>query len=120
MVLRDIYLKIEQIAFYNPVDPEPKSAPPRHYQRDCGRNHGHDDGTIPPSEVAARAVPALIYREYLDSAYHIAKPDKIVVADVNEPLYYSRVPGTVIYAHPGDRLHIHVLNGGVLPVSVHD
>jgi hypothetical protein len=65
---RHVYLKIEQIASYNPVNPEPKPAPLRIYQRDCGRNHGHDDGTIPSSEVAARAVPALIYREYLDSA----------------------------------------------------
>jgi len=116
---RHIYLKIEQIASYNPVNPEPKPAPPRLYQRDCGRNHGHDDGTIPPSEVAARAVSALIYREYLDSAYHIPKPDKIVTADINEPLYYSRVPGTVIYAHPGDRLLIHVLNGDTDPHSFH-
>ncbi len=119
MATRDIYLKIEQIASYNPVNPEPKPAPPRLYQRDCGRNHGHDDGTIPASEVAARAVSALIYREYLDSAYQIPKPDKIVVADINEPLYYSRVPGTVIYAHPGDRLHIHVLNGDTDPHSFH-
>jgi plastocyanin len=119
MADRHVYLKIEQIASYNPVNPEPKPAPPRLYQRDCGRNHGHDDGTIPPSEVAARAVPALIYREYLDSAYQIPKPDKIVVADVNEPLYYSRVPGTVIYAHPGDRLLIHVLNGDTDPHSFH-
>lgn len=74
---------------------------------------------IPASEVAARAVPALIYREYLDSAYHIPKPDKIVAADINEPLYYSRVPGTVIYAHPGDRLHIHVLNSDTDPHSFH-
>ena len=119
MADRHVYLKIEQIALYNPVNPEPKPAPPRLYKRDCGRNHGHDDGTIPPSEVAARAVSALIYREYLDSAYQIPKPDKIVAADVNEPLYYSRVPGTVIYAHPGDRLLIHVLNGDTDPHSFH-
>jgi plastocyanin len=119
MADRQVYLRIEEIASYNPVNPEPKPRPPRLYQRDCGRNHGHDDGTIPSSEVAARAVPALIYREYLDSAYHIPKPDKIVVADINEPVYYSRVPGTVVYAHPGDRLHIHVLNGDTDPHSFH-
>ena len=89
---RHVYLKIEQIASYNPVNPEPKPAPPRAYKRDCMRNPGHDDGTIPPSEVSARALSALIYREYLDSAYHFPKPDKLVIADVNEPLYYSRVP----------------------------
>src|SRR5258708_5291116 len=114
---RHIYLKIEQIASYNPVNPEPKPAPPRLYQRDCGRNHGHDDGTIPLSEVAARAVSALIYREYLDSAYHIPKPDKIVTADINEPLFSSGGPGTVIYAHPGAGLLIRVLNGDIDPPS---
>src|SRR5258708_40022887 len=95
---RHIYLKIEQIASYNPVNFEPKPGPPRLYQRDCGRNHGHDDGTMPLSELAARAVSALIYREYLDSAYHIPTPDKSVTSDINEPLYYSLVPATVIYA----------------------
>ena len=116
---RHVYLKIEQIASYNPVNPEPKPAPPRAYQRDCMRNPGHDDGAIPPSEVSARALSAIIYREYLDSAYLIPKPDKLVIADINEPLFYSRVPGTVIYAHPGDRLLIHVLNGDTAPHSFH-
>jgi hypothetical protein len=69
MADRHVYLRIEEIASYNPVNPEPKPRPPRLYQRDCARNHGHDDGSIPPTEVAARAVPALIYQEYLDSAY---------------------------------------------------
>ena len=119
MAIHNIFLKIEEIASYNPVNPEPKPAPPRAYQRDCMRNPGHDDGTIPTSEVSARAVPALIYREYLDSAYLIPKPDKLVIADINEPLYYSRVPGTVIYAHPGDRLIIHVLNSDTDPHSFH-
>ena len=119
MAIRNIYLKIEQIASYNPVNPEPKPAAPRQYKRDCMRNPGHDDGTIPDPEVKARSLPALIYREYLDPGYLIPKPDKIVPADINEPLYYSRVPGTVIYAHPGDRLHIHVLNGDSDPHSFH-
>jgi FtsP/CotA-like multicopper oxidase with cupredoxin domain len=119
MPTRHIYLKIEEIVSYNPVNPEPKPTPPRQYKRDCMRNPGHDDGTIPDSEVAARAVSALIYREYLDPTYAIPKPDKIVLADINEPSYYSRVPGTVIYAHPGDRLHIHVFNGDSEPHSFH-
>ena len=119
MPTRHIYLKIEQIAGYNPVNPEPKPAPPRAYRRDCMRNPGHEDGTLPDTEVAARALAALVYREYLDPSYHIPKPDKIVPADINEPLYYARVPGTVIYAHPGDRLHIHVLNGDSEPHSFH-
>jgi plastocyanin len=119
MATRNIYLKIEEIANYNPVSPEPKPAPPRAYQRDCMRNPGHDDGTIPPSEVSARALSAVIYREYLDSAYLFPKPDKLAIADINEPLFYSRVPGTVIYAHPDDRLVIHVLNGDTDPHSFH-
>src|SRR5260370_41078656 len=117
MADRQVNLRIEEIASYNPVNPEPKPRPPRLYQRDCGRNHGHDDGTIPSSEVAARAVSAPIYREYLGSAYHIPKPDKIGVADINEPVYYPRVPGTVCYAHPGHRFHIHALNGDTAPHS---
>lgn len=119
MADRHVYLKIEEIASYNPVNPEPKPAPPRAYQRDCMRNPGHDDGTIPPSEVSARALSALIYREYLDSAFLFPKPDKLVIADINEPLFYSRVPGTVIYTHPGDRLLIHILNGDTEPHSFH-
>src|SRR5262245_50591152 len=101
MAVRDIYLKIEQIAGYNPVAPEPKPVPPRAYRRDCMRNMGHEDATIPAAELAARALNAIVYREYLDAAYTIPRPDKIVAADVNEPVYYSRVPGAVLYAHPG-------------------
>jgi len=113
----DVYLKIESVANYNPVNPQPK--PMVVYRRDCMRGMGHEDGTIPSSEVAARALNALVYREYLDSGYTIPKPDKLVLADVNEPVYYARVPGTVIYAHPGTRLHIHVLNGAAEPHSFH-
>src|SRR5215510_8721799 len=82
-------------------------------------NTGHEDGTIPLSEVNARKLTALIYREYLDPNYLIPKPDKLVLADVNEPIYAHRVPGTVIYAQPEERLHIHVLNGDVMPHSFH-
>jgi plastocyanin len=113
----DVYLKIESITNYNPVNPQPK--PMQVYRRDCLRGMGHEDGNIPLSEVAARSLTALVYREYLDSAYTIPKPDKLVLADINEPVYYGRVPGTVIYAHPGSRLHIHVLNGAAEPHSFH-
>jgi plastocyanin len=119
MPIRDIYLKIEQIPDYNPVDPEQKVVPPKEYKRDCMRNMGHEDGTIPVSEVNARKLNALVYREYLDPNYQIPKPDKIVIADVNEPAYYRRVPGTVIYAQPEDRLRIHVLNSDTIPHSLH-
>lgn len=117
MAIRNIYLKIEQIPEYSPVEPSGHAA--ANYRRDCMRNPGHEDGTIPLSEVDARRLDALIYREYLDPAYLIPKPDKLVLADVNEPVFTHRVPGTVIYAHPGDHLHIKVVNGDTMPHSFH-
>jgi hypothetical protein len=35
---RDVYLKIEPVLDYSPVDPEEKVAPPRQYRRDGMRN----------------------------------------------------------------------------------
>ena len=60
-----------------------------------------------------------VYREFLDPQYLVPKPDKLIVADVNEPAFPHRVPGTVIYARPGDRLRIHVRNGDTTPHSFH-
>lgn len=117
MAIRDIYLKIEEIPDYSPVDPDPTSPTP--YRRDCMRNPGHENGTIPQSEAAARTLNALVYREYLDPSYLVPKPDKIVATDVNEPAFHRRVPGAVLYAHPGDRLRIHVLNEDSMPHSLH-
>jgi plastocyanin len=116
---RDIYLKIETIPGYSPVEPDDHVTPPIRYRRDCMRNMGHEDGTIPADEVAARRLTALIYREYLDAGYLIPKPDKLVAADVNEPAFTRRVPGTVIYASPGEWLRIHVKNADVVPHSFH-
>ena len=117
MAIQHFYLKIEEIVGYSPVEPSAHAG--ARYRRDCMRNTGHEDATIPLSEVNARRVDALIYREYLDPDYLVPKPDKLVLADVNEPIYTHRVPGTVIYVHPGDRLHIHVLNADVKPHSFH-
>ena len=119
MATRDIYLKIERIPDYSPVEPDDHVTPPIQYGRDCMRNDGHEDGTIPPDEIAARRLTALVYREYLDSQYLIPKPDKLVAADINEPAFMHRVPGTVIYAKPGDRLRIHVKNADNTPHSFH-
>ena len=119
MATREIYLKIEAIPGYSPVEPDDHVSPPIQYRRDCMRNMGHEDGTIPDDEVAARRLTALIYREYLDPQYLVPKPDKLVAADVNEPAFTRRVPGTVIYARPGDWLRIHVKNGDVAPHSFH-
>ncbi len=119
MPSRDIYLKIETIQGYSPVEPDDHVSPPIRYRRDCMRNMGHEDGTIPDDEVAARRLTALIYREYLDPQYLVPKPDKLVAADVNEPAFTRRVPGTVIYARPGDWLRIHVKNADGAPHSFH-
>ncbi len=117
MSIRNIYLKIEEIAEYSPVEPSPHAA--ANYRRDCMRNPGHEDGRIPLSEIHARTLVALIYREYLDPGYTVPKPDKLIQADINEPIFPHRVPGTVVYARPGDHLHIQVLNGDVMPHSFH-
>lgn len=119
MSYRDIYLKIETIPHYSPVEPDDHVSPPIQYRRDCMRNMGHEDATIPDDEVAARRLTALIYREYLDPQYLVPKPDKLVASDVNEPAFTRRVPGTVIYARPGDWLRIHVKNADSSPHSFH-
>ena len=119
MQVRNIFLKIETITDYSPVSPDKEVSPPIVYERDCMRNVGHENGIIPPDEVNARRLTALVYREYLDPGYLVPKPDKPVVADINEPAFDQRVPGTVIYARPGDRLRIHVRNDDVAPHSFH-
>src|SRR5262245_32729720 len=119
MAVRDVYLKIQQLSGYSPVEPADHVAPPVQYRRDCMRGFGHEDGTIPADEVNARRLNALIYREYMDSQYLVPKPDKLVVADVNEPAFTHRVPGTVIYAHPGQRRRLHVKSADVTPHSFH-
>ena len=117
MPTRHIYLKIEDIADYSPVEPSSHAA--AKYRRDCMRNTGHENASIPLSEINARRLTALTYREYLDPDFLIPKPDKLILADINEPLYTHRVPGTVIYTKPGERLHIHVLNADIMPHSLH-
>lgn len=116
---RHIYLKIERIEGYNPVKPQEKAVPPVQYGRDCMRNEGHENALIPQSEIDARALNAVVYREYLDSAYLIPKPDKLILADINEPVLLHRVPGTVIYTYPCEQLKIHVWNCDDIPHSLH-
>lgn len=118
-VIRHVYLKIEKIENYSPVRPEDKVTPPIQYGRDCMRNEGHHDGTIPEAEIQARSLTAVVYREYLDSGYLIPKPDKLILADINEPAYNHRVPGTVIYTRPCERLKIHVWNCDDVTHSFH-
>src|SRR5262245_57932932 len=104
---RDIFLRIEPLERYSPLAPIVCS---RKYGRDCMFNPGHELGRITPAEISAATVDALIYREYLDPHYTIPNTSKIVTADINEPPWNRRVPGAVLWAKPGERLYIHVLN----------
>jgi plastocyanin len=117
MKCREIYLKIEQILGYNPVAPD--EAEHGVHGLDCMRNPGHEDAMVTQAEQERRRLDALVYREYLDPAYTIPKTDPLVASDVNEPRWDRRVPGTVIYAHPGERLRVHVLNADDEPHSLH-
>ncbi|HEU4853729.1 MAG TPA: multicopper oxidase domain-containing protein, partial [Nitrosospira sp.] len=117
MQTRHIYLKIEEIPNYSPVAPD--DAEHHKHRLDCMRNMGHEDATIPQAEVDRRTLNALIYREYLDGAYTILKDDPLIAADANEPRVERRIPGTVIYTQPGERLYVHVLNGDIEPHSLH-
>ena len=116
---RHVYLKIERIENYSPVKPQEKTVPPIQYGRDCMRGDGHENGLIPPAEIDARSLTAVVYREYLDPGYLIPKSDKLIAADINEPIYTHRVPGTVIYTRPCQRLKIHVWNTDDVPHSLH-
>jgi plastocyanin len=105
---RDIFLKIEPLLGYSPLAPDPCS---RRWGRDAMFNPGHELGRVQGDEIIATTIDALVYREYLDSHYTIPNTAKLIAADVNEPGWDRRVPGCVIYARPGERLYVHVLNG---------
>ena len=49
---QDIYLKIEPIYDYSPVDPAPGHS--YAYRRDCFRRHGHESGLISEDETHQR------------------------------------------------------------------
>ncbi|HYT61597.1 MAG TPA: hypothetical protein VEL06_15575, partial [Haliangiales bacterium] len=105
---RDLFLKIEPLNSYSPLAPIVCS---RHYGRDCMFNPGHESGRTAPKEILGASLDALVYREYLDPNFHFPNTNKLINADVNEPPWNRRVPGAVLYALPGERLYLHVLNG---------
>ena len=117
MSTRHIYLKIEPLSNYSPVAPD--DAEHHKHRIDCMRNMDHEDGNIPAAEIERRRLQALVYREYLDPTYSMLKTDPLIAADVNEPSANRRIPGTVIYTKPGERLYIHVFNADVEPHSFH-
>src|SRR6266496_1194772 len=104
---RDVFLQIEPLAAYTPLAPVICS---RTYGRDCMYTMGHEAGRIAPEEIFAATVDALVYREYLDPHFLIPNTAKLIEADVNEPPWDRRIPGTVLWARVGERLHIHVRN----------
>src|SRR5437016_1908959 len=97
---RDIFLKIEPLPSYSPLAPVVCA---RRYGRDCMYNVGHEYGRIQADEILASTLDALVYREYLDPHFTIPNRSKIVPADVNEPVWSRRIPGSVLYARPGER-----------------
>jgi len=105
---RHIFLKIEAVNAYSPLAPEPCS---RRWGRDAMFNAGHELGRVQTGEIIATTFDGLVYREYLDTHYTQPNTAKLVDADVNEPAWNRRIPGCVLYARPGERLYIHVLNG---------
>jgi plastocyanin len=114
---RDIYLKIERMPGYSPLASD--DAERNLFRRDCMFNHGHEDGTIPDSEVAISRLDAIVYREYLDVGYTIPNTAPLIDADINEPAFDRRIPGAVVYTEPGERLFVHVLNADDAPHSFH-
>jgi plastocyanin len=119
MAIRHIYLRIEAIDDYSTVEPDDKAVMPTQYKRDGMHNMGHMMGMIPQAERDARAMRAVVYREYLDADYLVPRTSKIVLPDINEPLWDRRVPGTVIWAVVGQTLKIHVFNADNRPHSFH-
>jgi plastocyanin len=105
---RDIFLKIEAVTGYSPLAPEPCA---RRWGRDSMFNQGHELGRVQPGEIVSTTLDALVYHEYFDSHYTQPNSAKLIPADVNEPSWDRRIPGCVLYARPGERLYIHVLNG---------
>lgn len=117
MRCRDIYLRIEKLPAYSPVEPE--GGEHGKYGRDCARNHGHEDARIPAAEIERRRLDAVVYREYLDPDYTLPNLNPMVPNDAIEPRWDQRIPGCVLYAKPNERLYIHVYNDDTEPHSFH-
>ncbi len=115
--IQDVYLKIEKITEYSPVDPAPGHS--YAYRRDCFRREGHEDGTIQADEVETRKLTAVVFRPYTDATYSTLDTTPLIAADLSEPPADRRVPGVVIYTKPGRRLRIHVFNDDDQAHSLH-
>jgi plastocyanin len=117
MRCRDVFLRIEPVPAYSPV--APTGGEHGEYGRDCMRNHGHEDARIPESEVLRRQLDGLVYRQYTDGTYTTPVTDPLVPSDLTEPIWNRRMPATVLWTQPGERLRVHVLNADTAPHSLH-
>lgn len=115
--VQNVYLRIERIPGYSPVDPDPDGS--YQYRLDCFRRAGHEDGTITQDEADLRSLTAVVYREYTDASYSTIDMTPLIATDLSEPPADRRVPGPVIYTRPGRRLRIHVQNDDIAPHSLH-
>lgn len=107
MAHREFFLQIEPVLGYSPLAPIRCA---RHYGRDCMRGLGHEIGRVTPEEIFGSTFDALVYHRYHDAAYTVPVTDPLVAADVNEPPWDRRVPGSVLFADAGDTVAIHVRN----------
>ena len=106
---RHIFLKIERRPRIQPARSRPLQ-PPLGPRRDVQHRHTSSDACRPARSSPPRSTRSCIAST---SIPHFTLPNtaKLVTADVNEPAWNRRIPGSVLYARPGERLYIHVLNG---------
>ena len=89
---RHLYLKIERIQGYSPVSPMPMhTGLPAGLLPGAGPRGRHDPRR---RSGPGRKLDAVVFREYLDATYTLPKTTKLIVADLTEPAWYTRVPGT--------------------------
>ena len=87
MTYRNVYLRIEPIYDYSPVEPDKNAQLPITYKRDGMHNVGHVSGRIPNAERDARSLRAVVFRQYSDEHHLIPCTSKTVAADINEPVW---------------------------------
>ena len=92
---RHVFLKIEPLARYSPLAPILCS---RHYGRDCMFNPGHELGRVSRRGDRCGVARRSRLPRVPGPGVHVPKTAKLIAADVNEPPWYRRVPGAVLYA----------------------
>ena len=88
--IQNVYLGIERIPNYSPVDPAPGGD--FLYKRDCFRRMGHEDATITQDEADIRSLTAVVYRKYTDDTYATVDPAPLIATDISEPPPERHIP----------------------------